>query len=144
MRPRTNNQAVLSRRQAQLRQCAPAETPQVDPAGAPGSGKPLLDTRKILFSHYLPTPDIPVDGPLAFEILVFSYSMVAMLLQLLHLYRYFPKLMSNQNNFYFNVILGASFGYPMATTTTPSTGISLSGIWSTLPASSCPGESSGS
>ncbi len=41
----------------------------------------------MLYSRYLPPPDIPTDSNFTFEVIVFCYSMVAMLLQLLHLYR---------------------------------------------------------
>ena len=39
------------------------------------------------FCHQKPIPAIPHDGPLQFEIFIFVYSMVALLLQYLHLYK---------------------------------------------------------
>jgi hypothetical protein len=41
----------------------------------------------VVCAHYFPSPNLSVDPELVFELIVFAYSIVAMALQLLHLYR---------------------------------------------------------
>ena len=52
----------------------------------------------LLVCHTLASPDLPLDGVMTFEVIVFIYSMVAMMLQLLHLYRSVFWLPHSYNN----------------------------------------------
>lgn len=63
----------------------------VDPSSAGGSAisaaSPLSLSPPPQPCFSFPLPDLPVDGPILFESIIFAYSIVALLLQYLHLYR---------------------------------------------------------
>lgn len=127
MRPRVNNSvAVLQRRQVSLNLSALSinfdniNRFQAQLRGASShhnhvhhnsnstngaSGKdqegmelPKVDLKKVMYSHHIPTPDLSPEGSITFEVIIFAYSMVSMMLQLLHLYRSVFWLQNGYNN----------------------------------------------
>ena len=81
-----------------------------EPFSTSSASVSLNQKSALLLCHTLATPELPLDGAMTFELIVFAYSMVAMMLQLLHLYRSVFWLPHSYNN---NAVVRKDCFYPL-------------------------------